>query len=240
MNYVNKIRAHHNLAVRSAEDSTLVPQLLVLVETLDQLLSAFNTEDEVLLNQLLDMELDAKYPKKECAEMLELALFAQANANRLVQCYPTQPILSVHGGSHVWLNNGDVNEPQSDEHVINEIGAVRDSPGGVQFNDTDSLRSNSIQVVKPLRLPVIPLPTFHGDIYKWISFRDRFVAMVDNRSTLSDIEKFYYLVSCCKGDALDAIRGIPVADHNYKLVWSTLMERFNKPRLVACPLIEKL
>jgi len=47
-------------------------------------------------------------------------------------------------------------------------------------------------------------------------------------------------VGCCKGAVRDAIRGIPVSDQNYKLAWSVLEERFNKPRLVARSLIEKL
>uniref|UniRef100_A0A2S2R014 Uncharacterized protein n=1 Tax=Sipha flava TaxID=143950 RepID=A0A2S2R014_9HEMI len=239
-NCVNKIRAVYDLAVRSAADSTVVPQLLVLVDTLDQLMSSFNTEDEALLNQLIDMELDAEYPDRECVEMLEMVSFAQATANRLMQYCAPQTILSVHGGSQVFLNNVDVNEPQTNVHASNGAGAGDGSPGGVQSNNAGSLRSNSVQVIKPTRLPEIPLPSFYGDIYKWISFRDRFAAMVDRRSTLSDIEKFYYLVGCCKGDALDAIRGIPVADHNYKLAWSTLKERFDKPRLVACSLIERL
>jgi len=64
--------------------------------------------------------------------------------------------------------------------------------------------------------------------------------MVDRRTYLSDIEKLYYLVGCCKGVELDAIRGILVSDKNYKLAWSTLEERFDKPRLVARSLVEKL
>eukprot|EP00102_Acyrthosiphon_pisum_P021730 XP_016658940.1 PREDICTED: uncharacterized protein LOC103309057 [Acyrthosiphon pisum] len=157
-----------------------------------------------------------------------------------MQYCPDQTIVSTHGGSQGSLNEVGRNVPKSDEQVITDNVTIDVSPGAIQSNNAGSLRSNSVQVIKPARLPEIPLPTFEGDIYEWITFRDRFTTSVDRREHLSDIDKFYYLVGCCKGAARDAIRGIPVSDHNYKLAWSTLEERFNKPRLVACSLIEKL
>lgn len=101
------------------------------------------------------------------------------------------------------------------------------------------MQSNNATTIKPTRLPEIPLPSFHGDIYKWTSFRDRFISMVEQRASLSNIDKFFYLVGCCKGEALDSIRGILVSDANYRLAWATLEERFDKPRLVAFSLIDK-
>lgn len=237
--YMNKIRAVHGVAVRSAEDTSVVPQLLVMVESLDQLLSSFTIEDEALLGHLLDLELDIEYPDTEGVEMFELASFAKATANRFRQYCPDQTIVSTHGGSQGSLNEVGRNAPNPDEQVTDNV-TMDVSPGAIQSNNAGSLRSNSVQAIKPARLPEIPLPTFEGDIYEWITFRDRFTTSVDRRENLSDIDKFYYLVGCCKGAARDAIRGIPVSDHNYKLAWSTLEERFNKPRLVACSLIEKL
>ncbi|XP_008181823.1 uncharacterized protein LOC103309058 [Acyrthosiphon pisum] len=240
MNYMNKIRAVHSVAVRTAEDTSVVPQLLVMVESLDQLLSSFTIEDEALLDHLLDLELDNEYPDKEGVEMFELVSFAKATAHHFMQYCPDQTIVSTHGGSQGSLNEVGRNVPKSDEQVITDNVTIDVSPGAIQSNNAGSLRSNIVQVIKPARLPEIPLPTFEGDIYEWITFRDRFTTSVDRREHLSDIDKFYYLVGCCKGAARDAIRGIPVSDHNYKLAWSTLEERFNKPRLVACSLIEKL
>jgi hypothetical protein len=50
----------------------------------------------------------------------------------------------------------------------------------------------------------------------------------------------YYLVGCLKGIAADAVRSIPVSGDNYKLAWDTLENRFNRPRLVATSLVDKL
>jgi len=237
---MNKIRSVHDLAIRSAEDTSVVPQLLVMVETLDQLLASFTIEDEALLNHLLDSDRDSEYPDMEGVEMFNLVSFAKATANRFMRYCPDQTIASTHGGSQASLNDVDQNVPKSDEQAVPDNVVVDVSPSDVQSNNAGSLRSGSVQVFKPARLPEIPLPTFEGDIYEWITFRDRFITSVDRREHLSNIDKFYYLVGCCKGAARDAIRGIPVSDHNYKLAWSTLEERFHKPRLVACSLIEKL
>jgi len=92
MNYVNKIRAVHRVAVRSAEDKSVVPQLLVMVESLDQLLSSFIIEDEALLGHLLDLTLDSEYPDMEGVEMFELVSFSKATAQRFMQYCPDQTI----------------------------------------------------------------------------------------------------------------------------------------------------
>lgn len=43
-----------------------------------------------------------------------------------------------------------------------------------------------------------------------------------------------------KDDALDAICCIPVSGDNYPLAWSSLTARFDRPRLVASSILEKL
>lgn len=90
------------------------------------------------------------------------------------------------------------------------------------------------------RLPEIPLPRYDGDIHKWPAFRDRFEALIVQRSKLSNIEKFYYLIGCVHGAAADAIRGIPVSGDTYGIAWVTLVSKFDKPRLVASALVDSL
>lgn len=102
-------------------------------------------------------------------------------------------------------------------------------------------RAPSAESVKSFtRLPEIPLPIFAGDFREWPAFRDKFSALVDTRPHLSNIEKMYYLISCLKGVASEAVQGIPVSSDNYQLVMSTLTSRFNRPRLVATSLVEQL
>jgi len=84
------------------------------------------------------------------------------------------------------------------------------------------------------RLPEIPLPQFDGDLHKWPAFRDRFVALVSQRPNISNIERYYYLV------AVDVIPGILISGATFDSVWSALVSRFDKSRLVASSVLDDL
>lgn len=138
--------------------------------------------------------------------------------------------------------------------LISESKAIAEKliPKGAAAVDFSFINSNPTSKVGPLqtpivqnsstsRLPEIPLPKFDGDFRYWPTFRDRFMASVDNhRPELAPIDKMYHLIGCLHGPAADAVRGIPVASDNYELAWLTLSRRFNRPRLVAASLVEKL
>lgn len=103
-----------------------------------------------------------------------------------------------------------------------------------------SNRSNDNNCSGRPRLPEIPLPTFSGDLSDWPVFRDRFNARVIERNDLSNIDRFYYLLGCLKDEALHSIRNIVVSDATYDLAWTTLVERFDKPRQLASLIVDKL
>jgi len=103
-----------------------------------------------------------------------------------------------------------------------------------------SNRSNDNNCSGRSRLPEIPLPTFSGDLSDWPVFRDRFNARVIERTDLSNIDRFYYLLGCLKDEALHSVRNIVVSDATYDLAWTTLVERFHKPRQLASLIVDKL
>ncbi|KAL5233402.1 hypothetical protein ACI65C_000812 [Semiaphis heraclei] len=174
MNYVKKIRAIHKLAIQSAEDTSVVPQLLVMVETLDQLLSSFTIEDEALLGHLLDLGLENEYPDTEGVEIFELVCSAKATANRFMQYCPDKTIESTRGGSQVSLNNAGRGVPTSDEQSIPDNVVVDVSPGGVQSNNAGSLGSNKAAAAH-----------FHG--YKQQSVKGNTVVQMLQWNAWSDI-----------------------------------------------------
>lgn len=220
-NYAISLRAIHGLAQRCVDDPDVISQLLVAVDTVDDLLNAFLIEDDSVLDSLIDLGLSSKYTNDLIVEMREIVIFSKAAAN------------NCRARAHV---SGQVSvccEPQV--HPIVETQPLL-RPAISTPADLD--RNGDLGHI--VRLPEIPLPTFDGDIFQWPSFRDRFLSMVDNRQQLSNIDKIYYLIGCLKSVALDAVRGIPISGHTYKLVWSTLEARFDKPRLVACSVVETL
>jgi hypothetical protein len=76
-----------------------------------------------------------------------------------------------------------------------------------------------------IRLPKLNLPTFSGNVLEWHEFFESFVAAV-HKSDISDIEKFTYLRSQLKGDALNSISGISLTGANYAVALGLLKERF--------------
>ena len=84
------------------------------------------------------------------------------------------------------------------------------------------------------RLPKLQLPTFNGDITKWTSFWDAYVASIHKNVTLSDIEKFTYLRSVVTATARDAIAGLVLSSANYGEAIAILEKCFgNKQQIIA-------
>lgn len=81
------------------------------------------------------------------------------------------------------------------------------------------------------RLPKLDLTKFNGDILKWKSFWDRFVANVDHKK-IADVEKFSYLISSLEGPALQALEGLETTNQNYQIATTILKDRFGKTNSV--------
>uniref|UniRef100_A0A182ND73 Integrase_H2C2 domain-containing protein n=1 Tax=Anopheles dirus TaxID=7168 RepID=A0A182ND73_9DIPT len=81
-----------------------------------------------------------------------------------------------------------------------------------------------------VRLPKIELPTFDGDSTKWLTFRDRFVAMIDSSADIPSILKLQYLLSSLKGDAGMLFEHTSLTADNYEVTWAALLKRYDNPR----------
>ena len=91
-----------------------------------------------------------------------------------------------------------------------------------------------------LRLPKIELPTFDGNHTKWLSFRDRFIAMIDASSELPSISKLEYLLSSLKREAALPFEHIALAEDNYSVAWAQLLKRCDNSRLLVREYYRKL
>lgn len=96
--------------------------------------------------------------------------------------------------------------------------------------------TQNIPIVNPqgsIKLPPLNLPEFHGNYESWFNFVDTFEALVNNNSGLANVQKFYYLQRCLKGEAEQVIKALEVTDANYDIAWDLLRQRFENKRLIV-------
>ena len=83
------------------------------------------------------------------------------------------------------------------------------------------------------RLPRIVIPSFSGQREDWKSFRDLFRSLIHEDSSLSNVDKLYYLKTHVQGDARFAIDDLPVTAANYATAWNNLEARYDHRRLLV-------
>ncbi|KAJ0182261.1 hypothetical protein K1T71_001630 [Dendrolimus kikuchii] len=84
-----------------------------------------------------------------------------------------------------------------------------------------------------VRLPKIDLPHFNGDYQHWLEFRDTYISLIHNNTTISEINKFHYLRAALKGAAALSIQSLEFSSNNYHLAWQLLTERYDNERLLV-------
>ncbi|XP_058128652.1 uncharacterized protein LOC131292908 [Anopheles ziemanni] len=95
----------------------------------------------------------------------------------------------------------------------------------------NSTMANASFTNSQVRLPKIDLPAFDGDKTKWMSFKDRFTAMVHD-AELSDIMKVQYLLASLKGDAARLFDHVKLVEGNYNSTWQALLDRFDDAKML--------
>lgn len=103
--------------------------------------------------------------------------------------------------------------------------------------DTSVLSSNcgtlNTTKLSSVKLPKISLPTFDGNFKNWTSFIDLFTNLIHNNTSLSDAEKFQYLVTSLSREPLTLVKTLSVTDENYAIAFDTLKRRYGNNRLLA-------
>lgn len=90
------------------------------------------------------------------------------------------------------------------------------------------------------RLPKIDLFQFDGDIENFTTFHETFCSLVHNQTTISNIDKFHYLLSCTKGSALSIVKSIPITSSNYEVVWQSLLDKYKDNRTLLGIYLDKM
>lgn len=85
----------------------------------------------------------------------------------------------------------------------------------------------------PSRGPAPTLPKFSGDPKAWETFRDLFRAVYHDRADMAPVEKFIQLHCALEGEAKEALKGFSITNNDYPVAWQTLLDRFDKPEILA-------
>lgn len=88
-------------------------------------------------------------------------------------------------------------------------------------------------IVSEVKLSPLQVPSFTGNYEDWLHFRDTFKSLVDSNSNLSDLQKFHYLLSSLKGQALQMVSSLEITSNNYKTAWEILSSRYHNKRIIA-------
>lgn len=92
---------------------------------------------------------------------------------------------------------------------------IEDFQAGTKVEQKVEVSHDNVNV----KLPLINLPNFFGTYEGWLPFREGFTALVLGNESLNNVQKFYYLLSCLKGDSMQVIQSLKVTDNNFPVAW---------------------
>ncbi|XP_045463814.1 uncharacterized protein LOC123673372 [Harmonia axyridis] len=105
--------------------------------------------------------------------------------------------------------------------------------GNTRMPSNDESISSAYSDKQLAKLPALVLPQFSGSVENWLEFRDIFNSLIENNRSLDDVQKFYYLKSCLKGEASHIIESIAITKDNYKIAFNLLKERYENKKLIV-------
>jgi len=92
-------------------------------------------------------------------------------------------------------------------------------------------RVNQLDTID-VKLPTLTLPAFSGEYDKWMHFKDAFTSLIHDNRKLTAIQKFQYLRSSVKDEALQVISSLNTTIENYEIAWDFLKGHYENKRLI--------
>ncbi|KAJ8984400.1 hypothetical protein NQ317_003983 [Molorchus minor] len=103
----------------------------------------------------------------------------------------------------------------------------------VSVNNQTHIVEESFTRSVNVKLPKIEIPKFDGDLKNWQSFIGLFNSLVHENESLSNIEKFNYMITSLKNAPLALAKCTPLAGENYLVAYNALKNRYENHRLIA-------
>lgn len=102
----------------------------------------------------------------------------------------------------------------------------------VVMQEQQTNRRNQPPGTIDVKLPTLTLPVFDGEYEKWMSFKDAFTSLIHDNRKLTAIQKFQYLRSSVKDEALQVISGLNTTSENYAIAWDLLRAHYENKKLI--------
>lgn len=121
------------------------------------------------------------------------------------------------------------------KRIISNRNKPTPSTNSTQFESDGSVSAGFIadsDSRSRVKLPRLNLPEFHGNYEQWMGFIDTFSSLIDRNTQITEIEKFYYLKSCLKGEAAQMVQSVDISSINYKIVLQMLKDRYENKKLI--------
>lgn len=119
-------------------------------------------------------------------------------------------------------------------YMAEEAGLVNSQTKPVAEPDKGESSSNT------LRLPKITLSMFSGNIKEWPVFDECFKSLIHENDKLNDVDKVNYLVGQLSGRASTVCAGLAPVGSNYKIIWDSLIEKYDNTRVLANSYLEQI
>lgn len=139
-------------------------------------------------------------------------------------------LIELEAGDDDEKDYGDFEDTYYD--IIGKISSFLDDRPSEPASDTKPAVMSVENDLSSLKLPTVQLPTFSGKYEDWLEFHDAFDSLIHKHPNLTNVQKFYYLLSAVKGEASQVLKSISVSADNYITAWSLLKRRFENKRLI--------
>ncbi|XP_053968858.1 uncharacterized protein LOC128870281 [Anastrepha ludens] len=90
------------------------------------------------------------------------------------------------------------------------------------------------------KIPALKLPVFCGRYSEYKNFIASFMHVIENESSLSNIEKFNHLLNCLQGQALETVKAFQITSENYSKALDRLKSRYDNSTLIFMETIKSL
>ena len=120
---------------------------------------------------------------------------------------------------------------EMEERYCHLTGFIQTKLKELEVTGSPEPNGNAEPSVK-VKLSQLSIPIFSGQLQDWVTFKDTFLSLVGNNTSIPNIQKFHYLSSTIKGDARKVIQHITASEQGFRVAWEILVDRYENERLI--------